>query len=68
MEAYFHLHFVGHGSNGTALPTFYNAVGLTGKWMLGTRSLRVNLRLEQSTENQGQPIVRERDLSTRRSL
>jgi hypothetical protein len=34
--------------------TFYNSVGLTGKWMLGTRALPVNLRLEHSTENPGQ--------------
>jgi hypothetical protein len=60
----FHLHFVGNGSNGTEPLTFYNSFGLTGKWMLGTRALPVNLRREHSTENPGQPMYAKRDLST----
>jgi hypothetical protein len=52
----FHLRFVGNGSNGTEPLTFYNSVGLSGQWMLGPRTLPVNLRMEHSTNNPGQPL------------
>jgi hypothetical protein len=55
----FHLHFVGNGSNGTQALTFYNSVGLKGSWTLGNRSFLVDLRMQHSTENPGQPLYRQ---------
>jgi hypothetical protein len=49
----FALHFVGNGSNGKDPLTFYNSVGLSGFWTLGSRTLPVDLRFQHSTENPG---------------
>lgn len=50
----FHLHFVGNGSNGNEPLTFYNSVGLRGTWVLGSRTLPVDLRGGWSTPNPGE--------------
>jgi len=50
----FHLHFVGNESNGAEPLTFYNSVGLTGLWVLGSRTLPVKLTKGHSTSNPGQ--------------
>ena len=52
----FHLHFVGNGSNGNDLLTFYNSIGLNGTWVFGSRTLPVNLRNEHGTPNPGQRL------------
>lgn len=52
----FHLHFVGNGSNGAEPLTFYNSVGLTGTWVLGSRSLPAKLTGEHGTSNPGQRL------------
>lgn len=52
----FHLHFVGNGSNGAEPLTFYNSVGLTGIWLLGSRTLPVKLTGEHGTSNPGQRL------------
>lgn len=50
----FHLHFIGNGSNGNDPLTFYNSIGLNGTWVLGSRTLPVNLHIEHGTPNPGQ--------------
>ena len=50
----FHLHFVGNGSNGSDPLTFYNSIGLSGIWVLGSHTLPVKLQGEYGTPNPGQ--------------
>ena len=45
---FFHLEFVGDGSNHGAPLDFYNSVGLTGTWARGGKVLPVTLRSETS--------------------
>jgi len=45
----FRLHFVGNGSNGKELLTFYNSIGMTGTWTLGSRTLDVHLKMAHGT-------------------
>ena len=52
----FRLHFVGNGSNGKEPLTFYNSVGLRGKWSLGNHELPAALAFSHSTENPGQRL------------
>jgi hypothetical protein len=52
----FHLHFVGNGSNGSAPLTFYNSVGLSGTWVLRSRTLPVSLHGGHGTANPGQRL------------
>lgn len=52
----FHLHFVGNGSNGAEPLTFYNSVGLTGIWVLGSRTLPVKLTGDHGTSNPGERL------------
>jgi len=52
----FQLRFVGNGSNGSDLLTFYTSVGLKGAWTLGTRTLPVTLHMEYGTVNPGQRL------------
>jgi hypothetical protein len=52
----FHLHFLGNGSNGNRPLTFYNSIGLSGVWVLGSRTLPVKLQDDHGTPNPGQPL------------
>lgn len=52
----FHLHFVGNGSNGSDPLTFYNSIGLSGIWVLGSHTLPVKLQGEYGTPNPGQRL------------
>lgn len=52
----FHLRFVGNGSNGSAPLTFYNSIGLSGTWVLGSRTLPVKLENDHGTPNPGQRL------------
>lgn len=54
--SFFHLHFIGNGSNGAVPLTFYNSAGLTGIWVLGSRTLPVKLAGEHGTSNPGQRL------------
>ena len=50
----FRLRFTGNGSNGTAPLTFYNSIGLSGTWVLGSRTFPVKLVGTHDTANPGE--------------
>lgn len=55
----FNLQFVGNGSNGKELLTFYNSVGLRGTWTLDNHELPTELSFSHSTANPGQRLYQQ---------